>query len=73
MRSDHFQPHQEANEFMSTSTIELEPEARQSAEPDPFDLDIRVIEFGDEAAALIELTDDGCGSTCPKACVTNPG
>jgi FxLD family lantipeptide len=42
-------------------------------EVDPFDLDIRVIEAGDTAAALINLTDDGCGSTCPKACATNMG
>ncbi|SNQ46606.1 hypothetical protein FRACA_1480014 [Frankia canadensis] len=38
-----------------------------------FDLDIRVIEVGDAAASLINLTDDGCGSTCPKACATNCG
>jgi FxLD family lantipeptide len=42
------------------------------AEADPFDLDIRIIESGD-AAVLINLTDDGCGSTCPKACATNVG
>jgi FxLD family lantipeptide len=58
---------------MSTRTMELEPQTHETAEPDPFDLDIRVIEFGDRAATLIQLTDDGCGSTCPKACATNPG
>ena len=58
---------------MSTATTDLELRAREQADPDPFDLDIRVIEFSGRAAALIDLTDDGCGSTCPKACVTNPG
>lgn len=42
-------------------------------EPDRFDLDIRVLESGDEAAALINLTDDGCGSTCASPCATNMG
>ncbi len=58
---------------MSARMLEVEPQVHATVEPDPFDLDIRVIEFGDQAATLIELTDDGCGSTCPKACVTNPG
>jgi FxLD family lantipeptide len=58
---------------MATSIVELEPRVPEETEPDPFDLDIRVVEFGGRAADLIELTDDGCGSTCPKACVTNPG
>ncbi|MGH3972522.1 MAG: FxLD family lanthipeptide [Pseudonocardiaceae bacterium] len=38
---------------------------------DEFDLDIRVIESGDAAASLINLTDDGCGSTCASPCATN--
>jgi FxLD family lantipeptide len=42
-------------------------------EMDVFDLDITVIESGGEAASLINLTDDGCGSSCPQACVTNAG
>jgi FxLD family lantipeptide len=37
------------------------------------DLDISVLESGDGAATLINLTDDGCGSSCPKACATNVG
>lgn len=40
---------------------------------DPFDLDVRVVEFGDAEMPLINLTDDGCGSSCPKACTTNMG
>ncbi|SBW22517.1 hypothetical protein FDG2_2761 [Candidatus Protofrankia californiensis] len=55
------------------STMEMESQTDETAEVDPFDLDIRVIECGDEAASLINLTDDGCGSTCPKACATNMG
>jgi FxLD family lantipeptide len=56
---------------MSASTTELKTQTSQTAEPDPFDLDIRVIEFGDTAPGLINLTDDGCGSTCASPCVTN--
>jgi FxLD family lantipeptide len=58
---------------MSASTTALKPQMGQAAEPDPFDLDIRVIESGDAAAILINLTDDGCGSTCPNACATSMG
>jgi FxLD family lantipeptide len=35
---------------------------------DDFDLDVRLVEFADPAG-LVNLTDDGCGSTC-GACVT---
>lgn len=35
-----------------------------------FDLDISVIEQEDAAVRLINLTDDGCGTTCPKACAS---
>ncbi len=45
----------------------------QPVEPDPFDLDIRVIEFGDAASMLVNVTDDNCGSSCPRACATNMG
>lgn len=55
---------------MSASTMEKTWTAKTS-EPDPFDLDIRVIESGDAAASLIDLTDDGCGSTCASPCATN--
>lgn len=58
---------------MTNITVEPNPRGQEETEPDPFDLDIRVIEFGGRAADLLELTDDGCGSTCPRACVTNPG
>jgi FxLD family lantipeptide len=64
----------EANESpMSTSILELDLQVAEAIEPDPFDLDIRVIESGGQVADLVNLTDDGCGSTCYKACVTNPG
>lgn len=56
---------------MTASTTELNTQAGQPADLDPFDLDIRVIEFGDAAAPLINLTDDGCGSTCASPCATN--
>lgn len=36
----------------------------------PFALDIRLIEQSD-TAPLINLTDDGCGSSCPSACTTS--
>ncbi|MFA1550759.1 FxLD family lanthipeptide [Actinomadura chokoriensis] len=57
---------------MSHSTMEPLSSAAQTADEDPFDLDIRVLEVGD-AASLINLTDDGCGSSCPNACATNVG
>lgn len=38
---------------------------------DEFDLDISVLESSDDSARLIELTDDGCGSTCASPCATN--
>jgi FxLD family lantipeptide len=39
------------------------------ADPDPeFDLDVRLLEMADPAG-LVNVTDDGCGSTC-GACTT---
>ncbi|MFE9287823.1 FxLD family lanthipeptide [Streptomyces olivaceus] len=38
---------------------------------DEFDLDISVLESGDDSATVINLTDDGCGSTCSSPCATN--
>ncbi|MEN8654353.1 FxLD family lanthipeptide [Streptomyces sp. 21So2-11] len=43
-------------------------------ENNEFDLDISVLESlesGDGQATLINLTDDGCGSTCSNPCATN--
>ncbi|MFH9826463.1 FxLD family lanthipeptide [Streptomyces bobili] len=40
-------------------------------ENDEFDLDISVLESGNGQATLINLTDDGCGSTCSSPCATN--
>jgi FxLD family lantipeptide len=58
---------------VSVNTITPETRIDEVADTDLFDLDIAVIESGDQAASLINLTDDGCGSTCPKACATNAG
>jgi FxLD family lantipeptide len=58
---------------MDTDTMKAGPQINETAHAEPFDLDIRVIEFGDAAVPLINLTDDGCGSTCPRACATNVG
>ncbi len=58
---------------MDLSTMELKSLAAKTAGPDPFDLDISVLESGDAAATLINLTDDGCGSTCASPCATNMG
>jgi FxLD family lantipeptide len=60
------------------SMIERIAQIDETAEPDlaesnPFDLDIRVIESGTAAAILINLTDNGCGSTCANPCATNMG
>ncbi len=37
----------------------------------PLLLDIRLIEEADPLAESINLTDDNCGTTCPKACCTS--
>lgn len=42
---------------------------RRELEDDVFDLDITLIEVADPAG-LVNVTDDGCTSTC-GACVTN--
>ena len=49
-----------------THTTQTQP---QGAMSDGFDLDVSLVEFSDPAG-LINLTDDGCGSTC-GACTTN--
>ena len=51
----------------------MEPRTGETTDPDPFDLDIRIVEFGDAAVTVVNVTDDGCGSTCPRACATNVG
>ncbi|GLI00935.1 FxLD family lanthipeptide [Phytohabitans aurantiacus] len=60
---------------MSTSsTVEsVSQTAEKPTDMDPFDLDIRFIENGEAAATLINLTDNGCGSTCASPCATNVG
>lgn len=44
-------------------------EQSTTAESEEFDLDVRLLEVAD-VAGLVNLTDDGCGSTC-TACTTN--
>ncbi|MEU2725707.1 FxLD family lanthipeptide [Streptomyces smyrnaeus] len=44
---------------------------KASAAADPFDLDISALGSGDGAAALINLTDDGCKPSCKGSCATN--
>ncbi|MCZ7424238.1 FxLD family lanthipeptide [Micromonospora sp. WMMA1949] len=50
---------------MSTSTAEQ----TTAADGGDFDLDVSLLEVAD-VAGLVNLTDDGCGSTC-TACTTN--
>jgi FxLD family lantipeptide len=35
---------------------------------DPFDLDVSIVEGGDEVDVMVMSTDNGCSSTCPNAC-----
>lgn len=56
-----------------SSTTCVAPVSSDDAQSDPFDLDIRVLELGDQASSVINLTDDGCGSTCSSPCATNIG
>ncbi|GHJ52883.1 FxLD family lantipeptide [Nonomuraea sp. TT08I-71] len=44
-------------------------EQSTTADSEEFDLDVRLLEVAD-MAGLVNLTDDGCGSTC-TACTTN--
>jgi FxLD family lantipeptide len=53
------------------TTAPAETEPALSHEAGGFDLDIRLIESGDEADSLLNLTDDGCSASCPQSCVTN--
>ena len=58
---------------MTSDTMERAGPAEIIDEQDPFDLDVRVLEVGGGASQLIELTDNGCGSTCSSPCATNVG
>lgn len=49
--------------------LQAAQETRQETSS-PFALDIRLIENSD-TTPLINLTDDGCGSSCPSACTTS--
>ncbi|MGW4034517.1 FxLD family lanthipeptide [Streptomyces sp. NPDC004838] len=49
---------------MSASSTHLDPDpVRTEEEPDGFDLDITFLEVADPAV-LVNMTDDGCGTTC---------
>ncbi len=50
---------------MSTATSEASPT------PTPFVLDITLVEDSTAFPDNINLTDDGCGSSCPNSCVTS--
>jgi len=56
---------------MTTSLLLEQPAAEQAdlTFGDGLELDVTLVEKTD-GAGLIEMTDDGCGSTC-GACVTN--
>jgi FxLD family lantipeptide len=58
-------------EFSMSPSTKLKPQSAVDTEAEFFDLDISVLESSGEAAALINLTDDGCGSTCSSPCATN--
>jgi FxLD family lantipeptide len=50
-----------------TASTEHSPQEAQTGASE-FDLDVTLLEIAD-AAALVNVTDDGCGSTC-GACTT---
>lgn len=51
-------------------TLQAAQETRQEISSSPFALDIRLIENSD-TTPLINLTDDGCGASCPSSCTTS--
>jgi FxLD family lantipeptide len=54
---------------MTTTTMQMSPQiGGGDRSDDVFDLDVRLLEMADPAG-LVNVTDDGCGSTC-GACVT---
>ncbi|MEU3308427.1 FxLD family lanthipeptide [Nocardiopsis sp. NPDC006832] len=50
--------------------MQVAQETRQETSSSPFALDIRLIENSD-TTPLINLTDDGCGASCPSSCTTS--
>lgn len=51
-------------------TLQVAQETQQETSSSPFALDIRLIENSD-TTPLINLTDDGCGASCPSSCTTS--
>ncbi|MCM8555447.1 MULTISPECIES: FxLD family lanthipeptide [Streptomyces] len=57
---------------MSRNTIKGQAQSPSAAaDGDAFDLDISVLESGDDSATVINLTDDGCKPSCQGSCATN--
>ncbi|MFF2779493.1 FxLD family lanthipeptide [Streptomyces sp. NPDC058052] len=48
------------------------PKTTGELEDTSFDLDVSIVEAGVAADQLIQLTGDGCNSTCASACVSCP-
>lgn len=50
--------------------MEFPVAATATDQPDLFELDVTLLEVTDPAS-LVNMTDDGCGSTCEKStCIT---
>jgi len=50
--------------------VEFNVTATEPDQPDLFELDVTLLEMADPAG-LVNMTDDGCGSTCEKStCIT---
>ena len=60
---------------MSGSASTLTEPAIETVGPDDddFDLNIETFEVGGGVISPIELTNNGCGSTCASPCATNVG
>ncbi|WEH31955.1 FxLD family lanthipeptide [Streptomyces sp. AM 4-1-1] len=57
---------------MSTTVTEASSTVTVPAGEDAegWELDVSIVESGPSADRLIQMTDDGCGSTCQSACST---
>ncbi|MGV9963678.1 FxLD family lanthipeptide [Streptomyces olivaceus] len=57
---------------MGRNTIKGQAQSLSAAaDGDAFDLDISVLESGDDSTMVINLTDDGCKPSCQGSCATN--
>ncbi|MCY9785198.1 FxLD family lanthipeptide [Nocardiopsis sp. EMB25] len=48
------------------------PQEHHQVDADGFDLDVEVVEGGPKLDDLLNLTGDGCGTTCQSACTSCP-